>query len=302
MSRVLVLGAGGMLGHKVCQRLCGHEVWGLVRQDAATTCEAYPGVFDGVTLLGDVDVLQANLLEETIRDLRPQTVVNCVGVVKQREEAQDPYLAVAVNALLPHRLARLCAEIGGRLIHVSTDCVFSGRRGRYRETDVTDAEDLYGKSKALGETGSRETAAVTLRTSFIGRELARPKHGLVEWFLAQEGGSVQGFAGVTYTGLTSIELANVIRRIVESHGELSGLYQVAGEPITKYELLDLLRRTYGVSVDIQRVDEPVSDRGLVMERFSEATGYAAPPWPEMIRAMYQDTTRYSTRSLQEHRL
>jgi len=299
MSRVLVLGAGGLLGHKVCQRLRGHEVLGLVRQ-GATAYEGYCGVFEGVTLLGDVDVLQAERLEATIRDVRAQVVVNCVGLVKQREEAQDPYLAVAINALLPHRLARLCAEIGARLVHVSTDCVFSGRRGRYRESDLTDAEDLYGKSKALGETGSRETSAVTLRTSFIGRELASPKHGLVEWFLAQDGGSVKGFAGVTYTGLTSVELANVIRKIVECQRDLSGLYHVAGEAITKYELLFLLRRTYGLSVDIQRAEEPVSDRSLVMERFSEATGYTAPTWPEMIRAMYQDATPYETRSLQEH--
>lgn len=291
MSKILVLGAGGMLGHKVCQHLRDHEVVGLVRQPASSY-ENFREAFEGIALLGDVDVLRGESLEATIRDLRPHVIVNCIGLVKQLEEVADPYLAIAVNALLPHRLARLCSETSARLIHISTDCVFDGHRGSYRESDLTNAADLYGRSKALGETTRRETSAVTLRTSFIGRELKPSKHGLVEWFLNQDGGQVQGFARAIYSGLTSSELANVIQRIIDQHPDLRGLYQVASEPIDKYELLRLIRRIYGLNIEIERCDQPVCDRSLARTAFFETTGYVAPTWPEMIHQMYQDTTPY----------
>ncbi len=291
MSRVVALGAGGMLGHKVCQQLRGHEVIGLVRRDPAGY-ERFPEVFDGVTLVGGVDAAEGERLERTLRELDPDFVVNCVGLVKQLDAAADPYLAVAINALLPHRLTRLCAAIGARLIHISTDCVFDGRRGSYRETDPADATDLYGRSKALGETVAGEGAAVTLRTSFVGRELKASTHGLVEWFLAQDGGAVDGFARVIYSGLTSLELAAVIRRVIERGEALSGTYHVAGEPISKYDLLMLVREVYGLDVEVRRAEEPVSDRSLVMSAFREATGYSAPPWSELIRRMHADPTPY----------
>lgn len=292
MSRVLVLGAGGMLGHKVCQRLRGHEVIGTVRKADVSEYQAFREVFDGVTLLGGVDVLESGRLEATIRDLSADFVVNGIGLVKQLEQAADPYLAMAINARLPHRLARLCSEIGARLIHISTDCVFDGARGSYRESDVTDAADLYGRSKALGETGPHESAAVTLRASFIGRELTPPKHGLLEWFLDQDGGVVDGFARAMYSGLTSIELADVIRRIIDRASDLRGLYHVASDAISKYDLLQLIRRTYSLDIGIRKAAEPVCDRSLVMIAFSRTTGYVAPSWTEMISQMYQDPTPY----------
>lgn len=294
MSRVLVLGAAGMLGHKVCQRLSGHEVTGLVRQ-ATSVYEGNSEIFGGVSLLGGVDVLEGGRLEEAISDLKPQAVVNCVGLVKQIEEAADPYLAVAINALLPHHLARLCAKIDARLIHVSTDCVFDGRRGSYLESDVPNAADLYGRSKALGETTGREQAAMTLRTSFIGRELKPAKHGLVEWFLSNDGAKVNGFANVTYSGLSSIELADVIRLVIESRQNLCGIYHVAGASISKYELLRLIRRIYSLDIEIARAEEPVCDRSLVMSSFSTATGYRAPTWSDMIHQMHRDPTPYDVR-------
>ncbi len=291
MGRILVLGAGGMLGHKICQRLRGHEVIGLVRREAAAY-DAFPEVFAGVRLIGGVDVLRSEDLESTVREIAPRAVVNCVGLVKQLEEAEDPYLAVAINAYLPHRLARLCAELGARLVHVSTDCVFDGTRGAYRESDLTDAVDLYGRSKALGETGERESAAVTLRTSFVGRELTAPRHGLLEWFLAQDGGRVVGFDRVIYSGLTSIELSRVVQRVVDADGELHGLYQVAGAPVSKYELLRLVRRIYDLDVEIEKAAEPVCDRSLSADAFSQALGYVAPTWEEMIHQVHLDPTPY----------
>jgi dTDP-4-dehydrorhamnose reductase len=170
--------------------------------------------------------------------------------------------------------------------------VFDGRKGAYVETDLPDAQDLYGRSKALGETTMNEPAALTLRTSFVGRELTAPKHGLVEWFLSQAGGRVRGFAGVVYTGLTSRELARVVELLVDSDPGLAGVYHVASAPITKLELLELIRAVYELDIDIEEVAEPRSDRSLVMGPFTQATGYQAPAWDQMVLDMYHDPTPY----------
>ncbi len=297
MARILVLGAAGMLGHKLCQRLAGHEVIGAVRGDAGAYA-AYRSVFETVELVGGVDVLDGDRLEVTVRRLEPDVVVNCIGIVKQLEEAADAYLSVAINSLLPHRLAALCAHRGARLLHVSTDCVFDGARGSYTESDPADARDLYGRSKALGETGFGQPRALTLRTSFIGRELKRPTHGLVEWFLAQarqrdrRGGAVNGFRRAIYSGLTSIELARVIQLVVDERPELEGVLQAAGPPITKHDLLVTIRDAFGLAVEIRGVDEPAYDRSLSPAAFLHATGYTAPTWPEMIRELREDPTPY----------
>lgn len=293
MKKIVVLGATGMLGHKVCQTLAseGHRVVGCMRGDAARA-RSFAPVFEDVELVGGVDVLADGDLEAEIERQAPDFLVNAVGLVKQLDQASDPYLAVAVNALLPHRLARACERCGTRLIHVSTDCVFSGSRGGYRETDLPDAEDLYGRSKALGETTAAEPAAVTLRTSFIGRELEPPTHGLIEWFLAARGRRVRGFAGVVYSGLTSRELARVVALLVAGDHRLCGVYQVASAPITKADLLELAREAYGLDVEIERVAEPASDRSMVMGPFTDATGYRAPSWRAMIGDMAHDPTPY----------
>lgn len=287
----MILGAAGMLGHKVCQAFADDDCVGLVRRPAAAYAAAR-GVFDGVALAGGVDALDATALEEALRELAPEVIVNCVGVVKQLESAEDPFLAVSLNSLLPHRLARLCGESGARLVHVSTDCVFDGARGGYRESDRPDAIDLYGRSKALGETTAGQPGAVTLRTSFVGRELGRPTHGLLEWLLAHAGGVVDGWARAIYSGLTSLELARVIRRVVDRHAGLTGVYHVGGAPISKYDLLGVMVETYGLELEIRRTVEPVIDRSLVSERFERATGYRAPSWNEMIREMFDDPTPY----------
>lgn len=296
--RVLVLGAGGMLGHKVCQAFAGHERFGLVRRPAADY-DRYRPVFAGVELVGGIDVLDGEALAATLRRLAPEAIVNCVGLVKQHEAAEDPCLAVSLNALLPHRLARLAAGLSARLVHVSTDCVFDGSRGGYRESDRSDAADLYGRSKALGETTPRQTAAVTLRTSFIGRELGRSSHGLLEWLLGSDGGAVDGYVRSIYSGLTARELASVVRRVVERHPELCGVYQVGGPAISKYDLLRLVVETYGLEVEIRPSDEPVVDRSLITDAFERATGYSAPSWREMILDTFRDPTPYDPPSAAE---
>lgn len=284
-----------MLGHKLCQCLSEdeHEVVGIVKKDAGFY-DKYHQIFKNVKLIGGIDVLNNEILEQTIRNVAPDVTINCIGIVKQLKEANNAFLSVAINSLLPHKLAILCADIGTRLITISTDCVFDGTRGNYREKDFSDARDLYGKSKFLGETTDEEKAAVTLRTSLIGRELKTPTHGLLEWFLAQQNKTVKGFEKAVYSGFTSIELATIIAMIIQNHPDIYGVYQVASNPITKYNLLSLVKEIFKLDVNIIRNDDFRCDRSLNMDRFSQITGYIAPSWQEMIYRMYKDPTDYDS--------
>ena len=283
---VLVLGAAGMLGHKVWQQVRGGpDAWGTVRSR-----EGLPqALFEGPRILDGVDVDRYETVEAAIEQSGARTVVNCVGVVKQLAAAQDPVTAIAINALFPHRLHRSCRARNARLIHVSTDCVFAGDRGGYRETDHPDAHDLYGRSKLLGEVHAED--AVTLRTSIIGREL-RGRAGLVEWFLAHRGGHVHGYRRAVFSGVTTAVLAALIADLIERHPSLSGLYHVAAEPIDKFDLLQRLNRACGAAIDIQPRDEPRIDRSLDGSRLAQAIGWRAPAWEAMIERLASDATPY----------
>jgi dTDP-4-dehydrorhamnose reductase len=232
-----------------------------------------------------VDVENTDSLMRLFALVRPNVVINCIGLVKQLAEADDPLAAIPINALLPHRVARLCDVAGARLIHMSTDCVFAGTRGMYSEQDVSDAKDLYGRSKYLGEVDCPH--AVTLRTSIIGHELSSA-NGLVGWFLAQQG-PVKGYARAIFSGLPTVELARVIRDFVVPNPELRGLYHVSAEPINKYELLKLVAQVYGKAIDITPDDKLEIDRSLDSSRFREITGYQPPAWPELVRRMHEFT-------------
>jgi dTDP-4-dehydrorhamnose reductase len=294
MIRVLVIGGSGMLGHKLCQLLPhrGFEVAATIRRPADFAAR-YPSVYRRVQIIADVDVLDDRKVHETVESASPHVIVNCAGIVKQLPAARDPLASVGVNAYLPHKLASLCARQHRRMIHISTDCVFAGTRGMYCESDPADARDLYGMTKYLGETVAEETVALTLRTSIIGRELEAPGHGLLEWFLAQNGQPVRGFARALFSGLTTHELARVIAMILIDHPRLHGLYQVASQPINKFELLQLVRRAYGRQTEIMRDEDLACDRSLNMDRFREATGYVPPPWREMIAELADDPTPYA---------
>ncbi|WP_193337151.1 dTDP-4-dehydrorhamnose reductase family protein [Devosia beringensis] len=279
--KVLVLGASGMLGNAMIRVLLQHpnlEVYGTLRSESA---RRFFGPELQSRLLTGVDVQDHDGLVRLLTQTRPNVVVNCVGLVKQLAEADDPLLALPINAMLPHRLARLCALSNARLVHVSTDCVFTGRQGLYTETDEPDAQDLYGRSKLLGEVAAPN--AITLRTSIIGHELSS-RHGLVEWFLAQEG-SARGFTRAIFSGLPTCELARVTRDFVLTRPELSGVYHVASAPIAKYDLLKLINEQYGTSIVLEPDDKLVIDRSLVAARFNAATGYHPPDWPLLVASM-----------------
>lgn len=267
-----------MLGHRLLAALAArHTVRVTLRHPLQTY--AGHGLFSTGTAIGGVDVQDFGTVERTVAAFRPDAVINAVGIVKQRDSAFDPIAAITVNALLPHRLAALCAPIGARLILVGTDCVFSGRRGLYSETDEPDPVDLYGRSKLLGEIADAPHV-VTLRTSIIGPELGR-RQGLLEWFLGQSG-AVRGFTRAVFSGLTTIELARVIERLLTDHRDLAGLYHVAAAPIDKATLLALVRDAFGLATEIIPDPSVLIDRSLDPTRFREATGYQAPTWTQMV--------------------
>lgn len=281
--KVLVLGASGMLGNAAMQVFHGepgYMAFGTVRSSAAAAFFAAPlreQIFSGV----DADNLDH--LTDILARARPDTVINCIGIIKQLEQAKDPLVALPLNAMLPHRLARLCQVAGARLVHISTDCVFTGDRGNYSEDDFADADDLYGRTKLLGEVDYPN--AITLRTSIIGHELAG-SHALVDWFLSQQG-ATNGFTKAVFSGLTTVELSRVIARHVIPRGDLHGLYHVSSEPICKHDLLTLLAKVYGKTITINPRAEPVIDRSLASVKFRTSVGYTPPDWETMLRDLKQ---------------
>ena len=288
---VLVLGAAGMLGHKVFQRLSPRfETIAAVRRPWEQLPGAVQRALPRAQTINTGDALDWEALGSRLDDIRPAVVINCVGIIKQRSEAKSPLPSLTINALLPHRIAERIGRWDGRLIHFSTDCVFNGRRGGYREEDHSDAEDLYGKTKFLGEVTVDN--AVTLRTSIIGRELTGHR-SLLDWFLSQQGGSVRGFRRAIYSGVTTNEMAKVVEMVITDVPRLSGLFQVVSEPIAKYDLLLLLREAYGIDVAIEPDDREVCDRSMNGDRFRAATGWQAPSWPALVRELAADPTPYS---------
>lgn len=281
-TRILILGASGMLGNAALRVFAEDpacEVVGSVR--SAGVIKTLQAKAPAAQFVAGIDVESLDSLTRLFAQVRPDVVINCIGVVKQLAEADDPLTAIPLNALLPHRLARLAQVAGARLVHVSTDCVFTGSQGGYLETDPSDAQDLYGRSKLMGEVDYEN--AVTLRTSIIGHELAGA-HGLVGWFLAQPG-PVRGFTKAIFSGLPTVELARVIQQHVLPHPELRGTWHVSAAPIDKYTLLKLVAAEYGRTNEIAPDDKLVIDRSLDSTRFRAATGYAPPAWPELVRRM-----------------
>lgn len=280
--RVMVLGVSGMLGNAVFRHFAAQperfKVIGTARSGAVRR-HFDASLHDAI--LAGVDVENVDSLLSAFGTVRPDVVINCIGLIKQLAQANDPLSALPINAELPHRLARICAVANARLVHVSTDCVYSGAKGLYREEDASDAKDLYGRSKYLGEVDYPH--AITLRTSIIGHEL-NSANALVGWFLSQQG-SVKGFTRAVFSGLPTMELARVISDFVLPNPALHGLYHVSAEPIAKYDLLKLVAAAYRKDIEIVPDEGFVIDRSLDSTRFRTVTGYAPPPWPALVDTM-----------------
>ena len=283
--RLLILGGSGMLGHQLWRGLhAQHDTWVTLRRPVADF--AVHNLFDEAKAIQFDDITDDTALERALDQAKPEAVINCVGLIKQRDEASDEALTLRVNAEFPHRLAKRCGEAGARLIHFSTDCIFAGTKGNYTESDPSDAADLYGQSKHQGEVA--DAHSVTLRTSVIGHELGT-NLALLDWFLSQRGQAISGFTKAIYSGFTTLEMARIVDRILTQHPALSGVWHVASEPISKFALLQLCREKLGWEGVIEPNDEFVCDRSLNADRFNQATGYTPPSWEAMISELAQQS-------------
>jgi dTDP-4-dehydrorhamnose reductase len=244
-----------------------------------------------MNILGKISADNFETIRTAIHKVNPEVIINCIGIVKQLPASQDPLQSISINALFPHQLAKICLQKNIRMIHLSTDCVFSGRKGYYSEKDLSDAEDLYGKTKYLGEVDCM--GCLTIRTSIIGRELDTT-HGLIEWFLSQEGKTVSGYKKAIFSGLTTIALSEIIAEIIINHPHLSGVYQIASDPISKYDLLNLVKKIYGLKIRIDPDETIINNRSLNPEKFKKETNIKIPSWEYMIEEMYRDPTPYAT--------
>jgi len=286
--KVLILGANGMLGHKMTQLLSERfEVCATLRQ--LSNAGILKTLAPKAVFAGGVDAFQFDTIIKIIAKFKPDVVVNCIGIIKQQAESCDPIHALTVNSILPHQLCNLCSATGARLIHFSTDCVFSGKTGMYTEKDESDAGDLYGRSKFLSEVHS--PGCLTLRTSIIGHELWS-QLSLLEWFLSNRGGKVKGFTKVIFSGFTTNALAELIINIISCQPGLDGLFHVSTLPISKYDLLKLINEIYDAKISISPDDSVAIDRSLDSSLFRSRTGYEPMSWPQLIEQMREDSLIY----------
>ncbi len=278
--KILILGATGMLGHKLLQVLqTKHEVHATCRK-LSDELKAFP-LFNHV--VEGYEATQLDQIEKLIHEQQYEVVINCIGIIKQLKASYDAIPSIEINSLFPHKVNKICQENKARFIHISTDCVFSGNKGQYTETDEPDAKDLYGKSKELGEV---KEYGLTIRTSIIGHEISSTL-SLVNWFLSQEG-TINGYTKAIYTGLPTVSLANIILNIIDNHPTLSGLYQISSASINKFDLLQLITSAYRKQIDIKPFDDFVNDKSLLCEPFIQQTGISIPSWKNLIEEMHDD--------------
>jgi dTDP-4-dehydrorhamnose reductase len=280
-----------MLGHKMWQTLSSEfpDAHATMRGHKSDVRWRNVDFLQSDNVHDGIDASQFDALLGFIRELKPSVVVNCVGAIKQRPAADDPIISISLNSLLPHLLRAEVGNWNGRVIHFSTDCVFSGKKGDYTEADPSDAEDLYGKTKYLGEVGA--AGAVTLRTSIIGRELEHHA-SLLDWFLLGQHQAVRGFTRALWSGVTTNHLSKLVAEIIRDFGYLSGLYQVSSGTISKYDLLCKVRDAYRLPVEITADDSFFCDRSLRGDKFEHATGYSSPTLDAMLDQLVHDPTPY----------
>lgn len=279
---ILVIGVNGLIGNTVFRVLSEKSNWNVFGSIRDEKLKRFFPQINSERLISGIDAESNDTLVRLLDQVRPDLIINCAGLTKHRQSSCNIVGSISINALMPHRLADLCKLIGARLVHISTDCVFSGAKGKYVETELTDAGDFYGKSKALGEV--IDSHNITLRTSTIGHEL-ETKYGLLDWFLSQEG-MCRGYRRAVFSGLPTVIFAQIIRDIVIPRQKLTGLYHIGAQPINKFDLLMLLAQVYGKEINVVPDDSLSINRSLDSNCFHLATGYVAPSWPDMINTMF----------------
>ncbi len=288
--RVLVLGANGMLGHKLVQKWqTEFDVFATVRGEFASY--EHFGIFEKNKTFDRISAGNFETIETVVKKIAPQVIFNAIGIIKQLPTSKNVIKTLQINSIFPHQLAEVAEKNEARLINISTDCVFDGKKGNYTEADVPNATDVYGKSKNLGEVLTEKS--LILRTSIIGRELSTA-HSLVEWFLSNRGKTVKGFVNAIYTGFPTIVFADIIADLIKRQPDLRGLYHVSSEPINKFDLLNLIKKSYGVDIEIEPFEDFYMNRSLDSTEFRNQTGFEPLAWEKMVEKMAQDTTPYDS--------
>lgn len=287
-GKILIFGGMGMLGHKLIQEFSADFDVSFTIRSRKKDVEKLDFV-NKAEVFESIDVEDILRVEQVINKARPGVVINAVGIIKQLPESKNDLLSLNINSIFPRRLAQLSEKYDFRLINISTDCVFSGEKGNYSENDFADAEDLYGKSKLLGETSGKNS--LTIRTSIIGRELFT-NHSLLEWFLFNQKNTVKGFTKAVFSGFPTLILSEIIKEIITNYPKLEGLYHISSQPISKYDLLCLIKEKYNLSVEIKPFDDFKIDRSLDSAKFRKLTGFVPTAWGKMIERMAFDPTPY----------
>jgi len=287
---ILVFGSSGMLGHMIVRVLSPHH------HVVGTTSSKYDKQSPLTRILSEdnwidqVDVRNLSTVEEAIRGTKPDVVINCVGMIKQKMDAENYVDAIQINSLFPHQLAGICLKSNARLIHFSTDCVFQGTPGIKRLSDTPNATDLYGLSKLLGEVTYEP--CLTLRTSIVGRQIFGSE-SLFEWAISQRGTTVSGYRNAIYTGLTTNRLCQIVKNLVEDFPNLSGLFQVASSPISKFELISKINNLLQLNLCVEPNTNFYCDRTLDGTDFSKLTNIDIPSWDDMLNEFTIDQNFYN---------
>ena len=280
---ILILGSSGLIGSTIA-RVLSHSVKlkvnGVGRKELDQNLDFHYHKYN--------DLNQLNTLKESFFKFNPEVIINCAGLTKHLPLIKNPIEAIKINSIFPIALSELVEKFKCRLIHISSDCVFSGNKGNYLDSDSPDPIDLYGKTKALSEIISNKH--LVLRTSTIGHEL-NTSYGLLNWFLSQKGNS-EGYTKAFFSGLTTLELAKLIETEVLPRETMCGIYNISSQRISKYEILKIIKETYNLKTNLIENDSVVIDRSLNSSRFCNLTGYILKSWPEMIRNMYTDWKKY----------
>jgi len=281
--KILVFGANGMLGNALIRVLSEKESWEVFGTVRSPDLKKKFSSKNAENLIVNCEATNYNDLKKVFNQLNPEVVINCISLSKKLLKLADPLLLIPIYSLLPHHLAKLCKDIDARFIQISSDGVFSGKKGNYSENDIADAQDLYGSAKFLGEVNEPNT--ITIRTSIIGHELQR-KNGIVEWFLSQNV-ECQCHSREIFSGFPAVVLAQIIRDVIIPKKYLNGLYHIASPPISKCDLLRLIAEVYGRKIKLINNEKFKMNRSLNDERFQAETGYISPDWPELIKLMYK---------------
>ncbi len=276
--KILIFGASGMLGHNLFETFSENknfETFGVIRKNVSVK------VFreNAKRIKSISDAREIEEITDLIKEVSPKVIINCIGLIKQKEDLKNIVESIQLNSLFPHLLQIASRDVGAKLIHFSTDCVFSGKKGSYKEEDLPDSVDIYGLSKRLGEIDAN--GALTLRTSIIGHEIMSDV-SLLDWFLNQED-SIKGYKKAIFSGLTTIEISKVLQQIILNNFSLSGIYHLSANPISKYDLLKLVAKIYKKNIEILEDTEVKIDRSLDSSKFSSITGYNPPSWEMLIK-------------------